>query len=589
MRITPSIEHLESRQLLAFALNVNFQPASASVPAGYVADSGATYANRGNGYTYGWNSGASSMTRDRNSAASPDQRYDTLIHTQLYGSRTWEVAVPNGSYSVRIVGGDPKYTDSTIRLAAENVIVADGKLSSSQHFIEGVKTVNVTDGKLTISNASGAINNKLCFVQVTPTDVNPNTVSISAIDSSASESGPNSGAFRVTRTGSTSSALTVNYFIGGSADNGVDYNTLDGDITIAAGATSANITITPKSDGIAEGTETVTLSVQPPTGYGLMNSTATVNISDASTPITGNWPSSWTVGPTIPKARWESSSVLMDGKIWVFGGWMAASSTGTQQVDVYDIAANKWTTLGYAPIPHTHSLPVEDAANHVIYFLGGLFGSYPGIPTNRVWKYNTLTKVWSELPPMPENHSSGGVALVNGELHYIGGVQDDRDLNVGRHIYLDLDNLAAGWKVAADLPDPRDHFGCIVLGGKIYAIGGEFGHDITHDQQALVDRYDPVSKTWQRLASMPVAKSHFECSTFILNGKIVAAGGQIGDYKSTDDVSMYDPATNKWSTLGKLPAPLQGPVVQQYGNKIIVTTGNKGSGPINNTWIGILS
>ena len=152
------IEQLESRRLLAFALSVNFQPAGASVPAGYVADTGATYANRGNGFSYGWNASASSATRDRNNSASPDQRYDTLVHTQLYGARTWEVAVPNGMYSVRIVAGDPSYTDSNIRFNAENTIIADGKLSSSKHFIDAAKAVAVSDGKLTISNASGASN-----------------------------------------------------------------------------------------------------------------------------------------------------------------------------------------------------------------------------------------------------------------------------------------------------------------------------------------------------------------------------------------------------------------------------------------------
>ena len=47
--------------------------------------------------------------RHRNTPASPDQRYDTLVHTQLYGTRTWELAVPNGQYNVHIVGGDPDY------------------------------------------------------------------------------------------------------------------------------------------------------------------------------------------------------------------------------------------------------------------------------------------------------------------------------------------------------------------------------------------------------------------------------------------------------------------------------------------------
>lgn len=35
-------------------VRVNFQPAHAPVPAGFVVDSGQVYGGRGNGYTYGW-------------------------------------------------------------------------------------------------------------------------------------------------------------------------------------------------------------------------------------------------------------------------------------------------------------------------------------------------------------------------------------------------------------------------------------------------------------------------------------------------------------------------------------------------------
>ena len=39
--------------LLAFTALVNFQPAGASIPSGYIADTGAEYGAR-NGFTYGW-------------------------------------------------------------------------------------------------------------------------------------------------------------------------------------------------------------------------------------------------------------------------------------------------------------------------------------------------------------------------------------------------------------------------------------------------------------------------------------------------------------------------------------------------------
>src|SRR3954467_15985967 len=73
----PVLETLEARQLLhgGFAAQVNFGPAPTAmspVPDGYVQDSGAVYADRGNGLTYGWNADDSANTRDRQTL--PDQR-----------------------------------------------------------------------------------------------------------------------------------------------------------------------------------------------------------------------------------------------------------------------------------------------------------------------------------------------------------------------------------------------------------------------------------------------------------------------------------------------------------------------------------
>ena len=57
---------------------INFQPASSPVPAGYLADGGLVYGNRGNGLTYGWSVDNMGNMFDRNSSRAADQRYDTL-------------------------------------------------------------------------------------------------------------------------------------------------------------------------------------------------------------------------------------------------------------------------------------------------------------------------------------------------------------------------------------------------------------------------------------------------------------------------------------------------------------------------------
>src|SRR4051794_14507436 len=92
-------ERMESRVLMhggGFEANINFQKATPAAPTGYFIDAGQVYGDRGNGLAYGWDADNTASARDRNNALSPDQRYDTVTHMQLYGTRTWEIAVPNG-------------------------------------------------------------------------------------------------------------------------------------------------------------------------------------------------------------------------------------------------------------------------------------------------------------------------------------------------------------------------------------------------------------------------------------------------------------------------------------------------------------
>jgi hypothetical protein len=150
-------------------VKINFQPTGAAVPAGYLRDDGAVFGNRGNGHSYGWNVSNTSFTRDRNSTRSLDQRYDTLNHMQKAGGgRSWEIAVPNGTYRVVVVSGDADHIDSVFRLNVEGALTVSGTPTSAKRWFAGTNTVTVSDGRLTVSNGTGASNNKICFVDITP-------------------------------------------------------------------------------------------------------------------------------------------------------------------------------------------------------------------------------------------------------------------------------------------------------------------------------------------------------------------------------------------------------------------------------------
>src|SRR5690606_26091440 len=79
----------------------NFQPASAPAVSGYLIDSGATYAAR-NGQSYGWTTNHADVVVDRNTNA--DQLLDTNVGVKA--AAKWELAVPNGTYAVKVGVGD---------------------------------------------------------------------------------------------------------------------------------------------------------------------------------------------------------------------------------------------------------------------------------------------------------------------------------------------------------------------------------------------------------------------------------------------------------------------------------------------------
>ena len=149
-------------------VKINFQAAAAPTYAGYFVDAGSNYASRGNGYSYGWSTSNSANAFDRNSASSQDQRYDTLITMQIGGTFTWEIVVPNGRYSVHVMAGDANFFNSIYKINVENVLTVNATPKSNQRWKEGTATVTVSDGRLTVSNASGASNNKICFLEITP-------------------------------------------------------------------------------------------------------------------------------------------------------------------------------------------------------------------------------------------------------------------------------------------------------------------------------------------------------------------------------------------------------------------------------------
>ena len=74
------------------------------------------------------------------------------------------------------------------------------------------------------------------------------------------------------------------YTLTGGASNGVDYITVPTQIVIGPGQVSANVTIAPVLDSIAEGDETVTLTITPHSSY-VVGQNGSTNLTITDRPI----------------------------------------------------------------------------------------------------------------------------------------------------------------------------------------------------------------------------------------------------------------------------------------------------------------
>ena len=115
--------------------------------------------------------------------------------------------------------------------------------------------------------------------------------------------------YTFTRTGPTTSALTVNFSVGGSASFPADYTQSgaasfappNATVTFGVGSATATVTVTPLSDCVVEGNETVDFTVQPGTGYGV-GSPSTASGTITNTP--DSTPPTITLIPNVNMTLW---------------------------------------------------------------------------------------------------------------------------------------------------------------------------------------------------------------------------------------------------------------------------------------------
>ncbi|MCX6011838.1 MAG: IPT/TIG domain-containing protein, partial [Chloroflexi bacterium] len=256
----------------------------------------------------------------------------------------------------------------------------------------------------------------------------------------------------------------------------------------------------------------------------------------------------WKEKADIPQfARTFLSTATLNGKIYVMGGYYDIGVTA--QVEEYDPITNNWVSK--ASMPEARDCAPTLVLDNKIYVFGGLVE--PDLyALSRIDVYDPITDTWKTIGDMPSPGCGMAVSIVNGKIYVMGGYYD---IGVTAQVE-EYDPVTDIWTKKSDMPTPRvlyyDTSSSPVVNGKIYIIGGTT-KSYPQVPSSAVEEYDPVTDTWARKADMPVPKWGFGISE--VNGKIFVIGGMgdrsIGTIYQT--VEMYNPSTDTWTKKADMP------------------------------------
>jgi len=115
----------------------------------------------------------------------------------------------------------------------------------------------------------------------------------------------------------------------------------------------------------------------------------------------------------LPTKRWEFTTSVVDGIIYVIGGYMPSISSRTGLVEAYDPATDTWTQkTSMRGIKTFTSSCVVDGK---IYVIGGAW------TREVVEAYDPATDTWTTKAPMPTPRYLLSASLVGGKICAVGG------------------------------------------------------------------------------------------------------------------------------------------------------------------------
>lgn len=169
----------------------------------------------------------------------------------------------------------------------------------------------------------------------------------------------------------------------------------------------------------------------------------------------------WSTLKNMPNTRGAHYMIYRNGQLHLLGGRQH------QEVWTYTISNDSWTSNIIAPIPELrdHITVLQD--NQRLYIVGG---RQMGKVKSDCWQYDYQTKQWITFAQIPTPRGGQTAALVNNQIHIIGGEDLEESTTFGEHNVYNL--TTKSWTTQTNLPTARHGLTSEVYQDKWYVIGG---------------------------------------------------------------------------------------------------------------------
>jgi len=255
----------------------------------------------------------------------------------------------------------------------------------------------------------------------------------------------------------------------------------------------------------------------------------------------------WMTKAPMPTARSGVMTAVVGGLLYVVGGNNGTRDAPT--LEVYDPTSNSWSSKAPLPQLDTGNAGRYGGAVGVIdgklYLVGG-WRTSPPLPTSSLQVYDPAANTWSARASLPILSACSGAGVIAGKLYVLTACNGFSGYFNFLHVY---DPATDSWTSAASSPHTHVDAAVGVIADKFYVAGGA---DSNGAPSGALDIYDPSLNAWTTGASMPTVRSG--AASGVINGRLYAVGGTNGRGLS-GVVEAYDPRTNSWAAKRPMPTP----------------------------------